>query len=180
MPRTTNQYSKVCTVQCNSTKALWHCFRRKEEQPILPWSKIFRQQLSCTWLDFAAELINIVPASFCQQHIIPEIRDLHLFEVEHLISAFLGFNLIALLSQAAQHLAATGLVSLTHVGTQAVRVSFACFSKLEVEAVVLAGPGLISLYRLLALGGHVCCLCVVLQAPADPTQVHHSSVQKSA
>ena len=46
-----------------------------------------------TWLDVLAMLLHICAASFCQKHVIPEIIDLHLFEVKYLILAFLQASL---------------------------------------------------------------------------------------
>ena len=114
--------------------------------------------ISCiphTWLLVIAELIDIAMAGLSQQHIIPEVSDLHLLKVEHLILALLGLDLVPLVSQAAEHLTPTGLMSLAEVATQLVCIYSASLPELEVQAVVLAGAGLIFCNLVLALVGHV-------------------------
>lgn len=119
-----------------------------------------------TWLLATAIFIDITMACLRQKHVIPEVSDFHLFEVEHLIPALLGLDVIPLVSQAAEHLSSTGLVCLAKVATQGFCVCVTGLSELEVEAVVLAGASFVFLDLVLALVGHVDLRCVVLQAPA--------------
>lgn len=124
-----------------------------------------------TWLLIITELIDIAMTGLSQEHIVPEVSDLHLLKVEHLIPALLGLDLVPLVSQAAEHLAATGLMSLTEVATQLVCVCGASLPELEVQAVVLAGSILTFLNPVLALIGHIDFGCEVLQASAAHTMM---------
>ena len=119
-----------------------------------------------TWLGIFAILIHVASAGFSQNDIIPEILNFHLHEVEDLVLASLNRDVVALFSQAAQHLASTGLRVFALVGAQRLGVCFARFGKLEVQPVVLAGPDLVPLHLCFAFTGHVWFVCVVLQAPA--------------
>ncbi len=125
---------------------------------------------SLTWLGGFTVLIHVSSTGFSQYDIIPEVLDFHLHEVEDLVLASLGGDVVALLSQAAKHLASTRLRVFALVGAQRLGVRFARFGKLEVQTVVLAGSDLVTLHLCFALAGHVCLLSVVLQAPAQPAQ----------
>ena len=121
-----------------------------------------------TWLGSLAVLIDIASAGLSQYYIIPEIRNFHLLEVEHFIPASFCLDVITLFGEAAQHLATTSLMGFTHVAAQRYSVCFACFCKLEVEAIVLTGSDLITLNLYSAFARHIWFRTVVLQAPTTP------------
>lgn len=87
-----------------------------------------------TFLDGLAVLVNICAAGFCKGRVVAVVVDLHLDEVEDLILAGGGGQLVLVLRQAPQHLAPTGSVhGHALVGTQAADVYLTSLIQSEVE-----------------------------------------------
>ena len=78
-------------------------------------------------------LINIRAAGFRQGRIIAVVVDLHLDEVEHLVLAGLGGQLVLVLRQAAQHLAPAGPVGRALLPAQPFDVQLAGLVQAEVK-----------------------------------------------
>ena len=87
-----------------------------------------------TFLDGLAVLVHIRAAGFCQGRVVAVVVDLHLDEVEDLILAGRGGQLVLVLREAAQHLAPAGSVhGYALVSAQAPNVHLARLVQPEIE-----------------------------------------------
>eukprot|EP00955_Chlamydomonas_euryale_P098264 365130-Chlamydomonas_euryale.AAC.15 len=93
-----------------------------------------------TRLHVRAQTLDILSARLCQDHVVFEVGHLHLLKVRHLLGARLVLDVVQLVGQAAQHLAAARVERVTrraHHGAQRCDVRLARRAQTVVEAVVL-------------------------------------------
>ena len=94
----TNSAEYQYAYMCGNTMQIGHRFC------ILP--------IPITWLDVGAVAIHIHAAGLSQHDVVAEVLDLHFLKVEDLLLALLILDLLDLLSETAQHLAATWLLQI--------------------------------------------------------------------
>ena len=104
-----------------------------------------------------------------KDHVVLEVGHLHLFEISHFLLARVGLDLVHLVSETPQHLAATNLavVELAHAGAEGLHVCLAGGPQTVVETVVLVDLSLVVCDLVRAALAKVLLFAIVLEATDD-------------